>query len=475
MAKKVELDRARIISLLRTHPEGMTLAGIRKALSEQPIAYRTSQRRISDLLSSRFIMAQGKARARTFRPVMSAPESYETPTYPTTPQPPPGPQPEGDVELSAEALEQFQLVSQKGHLRGLSQYRQELLESYVPNQTQYIDDGTLARLMDLGKRRSHLVTETSELKRMYDRFLVDLSWNSARLDGYSYSQVEAERILQVGEVPPDTDILGAQIFANHREGLDFLRSLGATAKADRFTTLNLHSVLSDNLSADPTEGGRLRTGPVHIPGSSFLPLEEDELIEEEFGLVLAKASQISHPIEKAFFLVLHLHYLQPFASANNLTARLLCNIPLLTEGLFPISFAGIPASLFQAALNAVYELNEFELLKEVFAWSYKKSVEHLSLPRTTSAQPNIFRLKYRESIRAFIREVVRLKFEVKDVPSIILPWMRDRIPEIDQDTFCKTVAIEIQSIHEGNCARYQLNPREYYEWKAASQTWVSQV
>lgn len=52
----------------------------------------------------------------------------------------------------------------------------------------------------------------------------------------------------------------------------------------------------------------------------------------------------------------------------------------------------------------------------------------------------------------------------KRAPSF-LRTMAEQIPEADRSHFVDVVERELQGLHEGNIARYQLRLEEYEQWK----------
>ena len=74
-----------------------------------------------------------------------------------------------------------------------------------------------------------------------------------------------------------------------------IRSTAEDIGFNRYTLLNLHALLADNLLADPETTGRLRQIGVGIAGSVFHPLEMPPPIQECFDQVLAAASAILDP------------------------------------------------------------------------------------------------------------------------------------------------------------------------------------
>ena len=67
-----------------------------------------------------------------------------------------------------------------------------------------------------------------------------------------------------------------------------------------------------------------------------------------------------NPFEQAFFVTLHLPYLQPFEDVNKRVSRLAANIPLIHHNLCPLSFMDVPEDLYINGLLGVYELNRKE-------------------------------------------------------------------------------------------------------------------
>jgi hypothetical protein len=86
------------------------------------------------------------------------------------------------------------------------------------------------------------------------------------------------------------------------------------------------------------------------------------MIETCFNQVLGWAPAIADPVEQAFFTLVHLLYLQPFAQA--------VNIPLLRAGLPPMTFAAIGVSDLLSGCRGIWELNRTELLRDLFIAAY---------------------------------------------------------------------------------------------------------
>ena len=301
-------------------------------------------------------------------------------------------------------------------------------------------------------------------RKIYSRLLIDLSWNSSRLEGNTYSLLETERLLELGEAAEGKDARVAQMILNHKSAIELLVEHAEEVGFNRYTILNLHALLSDNLLTDPQACGRLRTIAVGVDGTVYHPLEVPQLINECFQEVLETAAAISDPFEQAFFAMVHLAYLQAFEDMNKRVSRLAANIPLIRENLCPLSFVDVPERAYIEGVLGVYELNRIELLRDVFVWAYQRSCARYSAVRRSLGEPDPFRLRYRTLVAESIAEIVRGNMDKKAATASIKQRAMEDVPQEDQARFIEVVETEVMSLHEGNIARYRLRPAEYQIW-----------
>ena len=80
---------------------------------------------------------------------------------------------------------------------------------------------------------------------------------------------------------------------------------------------------------------------------------------------MIKANAITDPFEQAFFIMVHIPYLQPFSDVNKRTSRLAANIPLIRHNLCPLTFLGVTETAYTRATMGVYELTRIELLRDL--------------------------------------------------------------------------------------------------------------
>lgn len=302
-------------------------------------------------------------------------------------------------------------------------------------------------------------------KQILHRLLIDWSWNSSRLEGNTYSSLDTERLISAGKVADNKSTIETQMILNHKEAIEFIVQAADDIGFNRYTILNLHTLLSNNLLPDPAASGRLRSFAVGIRHSTYTPSALPQLIDEMFDLMLQKAGQIQNPFEQSFFIMVHLPYLEPFDDVNKRVSRLAANIPLNKHNLAPLSFINVPSDPYIKGLLGVYELNRIELLKDVFLWAYERSAERYAAVRQTIGEPDPFRLKYRDAIRNIISEIVSRALPKGDANNVIKVKAAE-FPEGDQSKFIESVETELFSLHEGNFARYWISPSQFSQWKS---------
>jgi hypothetical protein len=199
------------------------------------------------------------------------------------------------------------------------------------------------------------------------------------------------------------------------------------------------------------------------------PLAMPQKIREFFQQVIDTARAIKNPFEQAFFLMVHLPYLQPFEDVNKRVSRLAANIPLIQNNLCPLSFVDVPQQTYVNGLLGVYELNRIELLRDVFIWAYKRSCLRYSVTRKELGEPDPFRMRYRNAITENVARVVRDRMDKTAAIAFIREYVRLSIPREDQAHFIESVERDIRvSLHEGNIARHRIRDVEYEAWK---KTW----
>lgn len=448
---------AAIENAVRRHPDGASATEISRDLAT-PIPLRTLQYRLKHLVDRNRLLkiAEGRrVRYRVAEAASGASADAETS----------GGGKELAIPLSEAGVSVRDYVRQAPEARKPVGYDRGFLDRYRPNVTFYLNEHERANLASVGRPQIAEQPAGTYAKQILSRLLIDLAWNSSRLEGNTYSLLDTKRLIEFGEEAEGRAQIEAQMILNHKDAIEFLVSAADDIGFNRYTVLNLHALLANNLLTDPAAAGRLRYIAVGIERSAFHPLEVPQLIEECFDQILATADAIADPFEQAFFVMVQLPYLQPFDDVNKRVSRLAANIPLIRGNLSPLSFADVPRQAYTEAVLGVYELNQVDLLKDVFVWAYARSAARYAAVRQSLGEPDPFRLRYRTQLREIVADVMRARAGRKDAAARIATWTTEHIDPDDRERFIETAEAELTGLHEGNFARYQVRPSEFAAWR----------
>lgn len=445
--------KQQIVQIISKFRDGVGIDDIHAGL-ETEVTTRTLQRWLRQLAGEGLIEIIGAARATRYsfvqKDIRSAAKKLEK-------------QSESLIPLSEGGKKALAMVSAPIQKRFPVGYQQDLLTSYRPNIDSYLTVKERKHLAEIGDTQIEQPAGTYA-QQILNRLLIDLSWNSSRLEGNTYSLLDTQRLIEFGEADSEKSSKEAQMILNHKDAIEFIVQITDEIGYNRYTLLNIHAMLANNLLPDPEAAGRLRSMAVGITGSTFTPLAIPQLVEEYFDLILKKVVQIEDPFEQSFFLMVHLPYLQPFDDVNKRVSRLAANIPLIKKNLSPLSFIDVPEDLYFQGMMSIYEQNDISLLKDVFIWSYERSAAQYKVIRQSLGEPDAFKLKYRIPIRQLITSII-LKAESNKNMLDHINTAAEAIPEQDRGQFISSVENEITSLHEGNFARYRVSPSEFTRFK----------
>ncbi len=423
---------------------------------------RTLQRRLAALVEEGRLAKEGRARASRYRVPARKGRVVDVEVSDGIAV---GDRADAELPVSSEGREIRQIVRGPIQNRQPVGYNRDFLDQYRPNHSFYLSQDLRKKLVELGGSVSGAQPAGTHARQIWNRLLIDLSWNSSRLEGNTYSLLETERLLELGEAAEGKRAEEAQMILNHKAAIELLVDQAEDVGFNRYTVLNLHGLLADNLLPDPEAMGRLRQIPVSIDGSVYHPLEVPQLIEECFEQILDTAAAIVDPFEQAFFVTVHIPYLQAFEDVNKRVSRLAANIPLIRNNLWPLSFVDVPVRAYIDGLLGVYELNRVELLRDVFVWAYERSCARYSAVRRSLGEPDQFRFRHRDLIRETIGAIVTERMTKLQATSCIRKIANERLGENHRLRFIEVVETELMSLHEGNMARYRIRPSEFTQWR----------
>ncbi|CAN5288974.1 hypothetical protein BH09SUM1_BH09SUM1_23730 [soil metagenome] len=344
-------------------------------------------------------------------------------------------------------------------------YNRELLELYRPNETYYLPSAVRKRLAEMGRSEDIGRPAGTHARRIMERLLIDLSWNSSRLEGNTYSILDTERLLKLGEEAAGQSRENTIMLLNHKEAIKMLVEDADMIGFNRRTIFSLHGLLASGLMKNESGVGQIRRVPVYIGASSYTPTHFPQVLDECLNLILSKAAAIDDPFEQSLFALAHIAYLQPFEDVNKRTSRLMANIPLVRGNLCPLAFEGIQEREYVNAILALYELNDIRLLRDVFIWTYEDSCKRHSYVRQLLGDPDMFAVRHRPQTKEIIQEVVLGRMNKKEAAAAIKRYASARIREEDRARFIELVENKLLSLHSGNVGVYRLYPPAYEAWE----------
>ncbi|WP_339081553.1 Fic family protein [Pseudomonas sp. TMP9] len=443
-----------ILSSIQASGNGLTLTEL--LVSHPGIARRTAQRQIAKLIESKQITASGEGRARRYFVAAAQADAStlnaDTDNFPSY------------IPLSADSRDVLAYINQPTEARKSVGYQRDFLDSYQPNETSYLSDSLRRQLHRMGKTTDAVEPAGTYSRAVLNRLLIDLSWASSHLEGNTYSRLDTRQLIENGKAARGKASIETKMILNHKAAIELLVENIESAEFNRYTLMNIHSCLAENLLPNPADEGRIRQHAVDIGKSTYRPLSTPQQIEDALDALLSKANQITDSFEQSFFMMVHLPYLQPFAGINKRTSRLAANLPLFRANLCPLTFLDVPEQAYSRSTLGVYEMTRIELLRDLYVWAYERSTQEYLAIKQNLAEPDPLRLTWRDLIKTTIREVVTHP-EI-DPLSCIQNSVAEHVSGVEQPEVQALIVEELRRLHEGVLARYGLRPSEFMSWKS---------
>ncbi len=341
-------------------------------------------------------------------------------------------------------------------------YADDWLNAYQPNTTFYISSDTRLQLYQAGKRSKREDPAGTYAHQIFNRLLIDLSYNSSRLEGNTYSLLDTQRLVLEGaraEGKLDEEKL---MILNHKEAIRYLVDYAPRLDTSIQTICTLHYLLADGL-VESRYAEKVRDYGVRIGGSTYIPFEDRNLLKTHLSHLTAKAALIKDPYEQSLFLLVHLSYLQAFADVNKRTVRLSANIPLIKNNLVPLSFNDIEKEDYTSAMIAVYELQDIRPLLDLYLFSYMRTCVLYDSTLKSIGFDEI-RVRYRSQRRALIREVILNRLAGSSLQNYIASQAPKLVGEEISSAFLEDVLEDLKEMEISRLAGLGVTPDELNAW-----------
>lgn len=213
-------------------------------------------------------------------------------------------------------------------------------------------------------------------KKELERFIIELSWKSSKIEGNTYTLLDTEKLILEHKEAVGHDKKEAAMILNHKDAFTFVYE-----QRKEFRTLTranleeLHSILVKNLGV----GLGLREKLVGVVGSKYRPLDNIHQIREATDELSAAITRMETPYEKALMALLGISYIQPFEDGNKRTARLMANALLLAYECAPLSYRSVEERDYREACLVFYELNSMMPFKNIFIVQYEFAAKNYTI------------------------------------------------------------------------------------------------
>ncbi len=201
-----------------------------------------------------------------------------------------------------------------------------------------------------------------------ERFVIELSWKSSKIEGNSYSLLDTETLIKQrieAEGHPKEE---ATMILNHKVAFETILANRKDYQKITFSQIaQLHNILIKDLNV--TTG--IRSRAVGITGTTYKPLDNQWQIQDVMEKFIVSLNQADYPLEKALITIAMISYIQPFADGNKRTARMLANAVLLANDYYPLSYRSVDETFYKKALVLFYEQNSLYYLKQIIIDQYK--------------------------------------------------------------------------------------------------------
>jgi Fic family protein len=452
-------DKSQVLEFLRGRNEDWTSPAQIHANINVP--ERTLRNWLRDLVEEGAIEFRGERKGRRYRSVERP--AFVVPaagTITAEGQPPAVAVP---AIFTAENQALIRRVEAPLYTRPPATYREDWLQTYLPNESAYLTPKQREELATLGRRDPIYGRAGTYIKKIYDRLLIDFSFNSARLEGNTYTLADTERLLLQGAAAPGKLNAERIMILNHKEAIAYLVQHIDTLQPDENTIRTLHYLLADSLVA-PGAAGQIRDESIRVGGTTYAPLDGRERLTRLLFLLLEKARAIADPFEQSFFLLTHISYLQAFVDVNKRTARLASIIPLIRRDYVPQSFVDVEQDAYLKATIAVYELNEVGPLADVYSWSYRRTCQRFETTAQVVGFDEIAAL-YRPSRRALVADLVRAKVPQDKVAEWITTHVPGNVESQHREKFVSDVLAELENLDASRIGGLGITREELAAWQ----------
>ena len=311
------------------------------------ISYATVKRILSQLLTEKFIISEGKGKGTRY---------FISPSY--------------ELLYSIDLDSYYEKEIDERQIK--EEFNLKVFD--LLGKIAVFSETELKKLSDLQQKYTENISQLSEFeyRKELERLAIDLSWKSSQIEGNTYSLLETERLLKDKETAAGKTKEEAIMLLNHKDAIDFIVENPDYLIPLKISKIeDIHSLLIKELAVDKN----LRKRRVGISGTNYRPLDNEFQIREALESACKLVNMKENIFEKALIILVLISYIQPFMDGNKRTARIVSNAILMNYKHCPISFRTIDSVDYKKAMLLFYEQNNISQFKEIFINQFEFAVK----------------------------------------------------------------------------------------------------
>lgn len=341
-------------------------------------------------------------------------------------------------------------------------YADHWFGAYVPNKSFYIPLKLRLKLYQAGRRSRLEDPAGTYAQQIFNRLLIDLSYNSSRLEGNTYSLLDTQKLVLEGKSAEGKLDQETIMILNHKEAIRYLVDTARRLKVSKETVCTLHYLLSSGL-LEECDAGKIRNHGVRVGGSTYIPFEDPRQLQIRLDRIVEKGALIEDPYEQSFFLLVHLSFLQAFSDVNKRTARLSANIPLVQKNLVPLSFNDVEKDDYNSAIIAIYELQNIRPFLDLYIFSYLRTcIMYDSTVKTLGFDE--VRARYRQQRRAVVRDVILNLLTGDAIKDYALSQASTLVKKEDRDAFFEDIMEDLKEMDSSRLVGLGITLEQLTNW-----------
>ncbi len=219
---------------------------------------------------------------------------------------------------------------------------------------------------------NNFVKEKGLSDQMIQSFGIDFIYTSAQIEGNTYSKAETIALIEYGRTAGGKLWSEAMMIQNLKKAFNYVNDQDLKFNLENIK--NIHFILSDQLVLD-SERGNIRNKEVKIGGSSYIPLVNQNKLNDELKYLILQVNKIDDPFEKAIYAHMNIAYLQYFADVNKRTARVIQNLILKEHDIMYFIPRVEDIAEYIDSMISYYETGFYEKYINYFVKTYDKNLE----------------------------------------------------------------------------------------------------